>query len=286
MMVPRAISFVAYLILTPVDSLTTWVRDSDQALPTYFRDRDALNHEINVLRQQVAEKSTDGLTLQKLLQENSLLNGLLGGAQGERVGATVIARPPELPYDLMQIDQGSERGIQEGAPVFLGHDQLVGVVAYTTKTTAFVELLTSPGFTSTVYIYGPDIFTEAEGYGGGIMRVNVPQGIDLSPGNVVIVPALDSGIYGTISHVQTSPTQPEQYGYVVPTIPLQSIYKVAVGGRPVEAVDFEVVKEVVEQNRVGSLEFDIPADLLITPTSTATTSLSTPEEGVTDETEE
>lgn len=268
---PSAVSFVSTLIITPIEALTSWAQNSNGTLPTYLRNREELEQHISELEQQIAEKSSNDLTLNKLQHENGILRNLMGTVNNPRLIANVIARPPDLPYDLMQIDQGSERGVKVGAPVFLGYDQLIGIISHTTEHTSFVELITSPGFRSTVYIYGPDIFTKAEGYGGGIMRVNVPQGITLQEGNIVIVPSQDSGIYGTIGHIQTSPTQPEQYGFVVPTTPIQSIHKVAVGAREVQKIDYETAASIVSDNRVGTLEIDIPLDLLVIPATTSAT---------------
>ena len=278
MLVPQLISGLAYTIMAPIDVATTWIRESGGSLPSYVRERRALDERIEELEQALAENKRNDLTLRTLQAENSELRSLLRATSAERIAATVVGRPPNMPYDLLQIDRGRSDGVVESAPVYLGYRQLIGVIAHTASDHSFVELVTSPGFETTVYIYGPDIFTRAEGYGGGVLRVRVPQGIALTEGNIVIAPALDSGIYGSISHIKTSPTQPEQYGFVVPTTAIASINKVSVGTRPATPVDFEAAQEIVEENRIGNLRINVPQGQLVTvSTSTATsTATSTP----------
>lgn len=279
-LVPSVIGGLAQFLIYPIDAATSWIRNSQSTLPTYLRDRSELNTKIQELEQLVAEGAIDDQTLHKLQTENVYLRGLMGNESSPRILAEVVSRPPELPYDLLLIDEGSDQGVRVGAPVFVGGGQIIGIVSHTTKTSAFIELITSPGFESTVFIYGPDIFTRAEGYGGGVLRIRVPQGIDIAPNNLVIVPALDSGIFGTISYVQTSPTQPEQYGFVVPKTPLQSIHTVSVDTRPVTEIDFETANQIVSDNRIGRIGIDIPAsELIIVPEPAATSTATTTNDG-------
>src|SRR5690606_12492776 len=54
-----------------------------------------------------------------LRAENASLREVLGGEEEERVAAGVIGRPSALPYDVLLIDQGSDAGVREGAPVYV-----------------------------------------------------------------------------------------------------------------------------------------------------------------------
>ncbi len=227
---PSVVSTVAYVVLLPAQQVKEWYHYSETFLPKYLRGQTALIEENEALQQQLANQAGTQLSIQRLLFENMQLRSLLQTATATpRIAARVIAQPTRLSYDLLQIDQGSLAGVVVGAPVFVGLDSVIGVVVHVTPTYAFVDLVTSPGFTASAYVVGPNIFATLEGVGGGIARVRVPQGISLAIGNWVLLPSISGGIYGEIVHIESVPTLPEQFGYVAPATPLQGLYFVAVG---------------------------------------------------------
>jgi hypothetical protein len=130
------------------------------------------------------------------------------------------------------------------------------------------------------YIIGPNIYTYAEGMGGGMLRVQVPQGVPLSVGDTVILPAIDSGVYGAIAEVTTSPTQPEQYGYVPMINNLQSMQYVSIGNEAIVPHSYEEAEVLVEAVRADLFTVDLPPGVLVTPeiqsTTTPTTTPATP----------
>ena len=113
-------------------------------------------------------------------------------------------------------------------------DSVIGIVVRTTDTYAFVDLFTSPGFESTAFIFGPNVFSPIEGMGGGVARVRLPQGVAIESGQLVILPGVSSGVYGEIVRVENEPTQPEQYGYITPPLAMSNLLYVSVGLAPVE----------------------------------------------------
>ena len=203
---------------------------------------------------------------------------MLGNEEDERIGTSVIGRPTALPYDTLVLDRGSRDGVVKHAPVFIGADQAVGFVAEVFKDTSVVTLASSPGFESTVYILGPNIYTTAEGIGGGVLQVSVPQGILLSEGDLIVVPSFDSGVYGTIDYIESIPTEPEQRGFVTLSIPIQSIRYVSVGRTPLTSLSFEEAVAVVERTKHDLTKVPVPEGVLIdieTSTTTAPTATST-----------
>ena len=171
----------------------------------------------------------------------------------------------------MQIDQGREAGIKEGAAVFIGEDQFIGIITQVARNYAFVEMLTSPGFEATAFISGPDVVATIEGYGGGVARVRVPQGIALTVGDLVHVLSIYPGVFGRISYIETTPSQPEQYGYISPELPLRSIHYVAVDTEPIEAISTEDAYRNVDSILKEKLTID--GISTINATSTATSSM-------------
>ncbi|MCA9325485.1 hypothetical protein KDA23_05490, partial [Candidatus Saccharibacteria bacterium] len=171
---PRAVSLVASLVITPVVMTEDWLLHSRDTVPMYLRDRNELIAAQRELERELAARDGSEYAINQLLVENEELRALLGTASTSRIGAGVIGRPTELPYDTILIDRGSRDGVVENAPVFAGAEQTIGFIGRVYPHTAVVVLATTPGISSTVYIYGPNIYTVAEGMGGGIIRVHVP----------------------------------------------------------------------------------------------------------------
>ncbi len=271
--VPKIFHIVGSVVMMPIYGLNGWLENSSQTFPTFVRSRESLEEEIKNLEQKLVIAESSRLTLSRLSEENASFRSLLGVSEKKRIAAAVVARPSDLPYDVMQIDQGSESGIKEGAAVFIGEDQFIGVVTQVARNHAFVEMLTSPGFEATTFISGPDVVATIEGYGGGVARVRVPQGIALTVGDLVHVLSIYPGIFGRISYIETTPSQPEQYGYISPELPLRSIHYVAVDTEPIEAISIEDAYRNVDSIMRDRLTID--GINTINSTSTATTSTST-----------
>ena len=275
-------------ISTPIQLTKTWLWQSSDSLPQYFRDRTALINENEDLREELALQAGVEHSLDLLVHENEELRSLLGGDEDTRIMAGIIGRPDELPYDVLVIDQGTNDGVVLNAPVYIGEDRVIGVVQKVFSNSAVVELITTPGFTTSVYIVGPNIYTNAVGMGAGQLRVGVPQGIVLTEGDSVILPSVQSGVFGTINHIESLPTKPEQYGYVSTDIPLHSLRFVAVGSAPLEPVSFETAEEIVASGLNDLFEVPVPEGVLVVTgnaTSTATTTNATSSEAADNESE-
>lgn len=272
---PRVLSPFAGAVFSPVITGQSWFVNSGAFIPTYFKDRNAL-HQANLeLEQKLAEQSTLENTVARLEAENRELLGLSTSTSTTRLIASVIGRPTALPYDALVIDKGATHGVKENAPIYVGGDQVIGFVSGVYANTSVVTLATTPGFNSTVYVYGPNIYTTAIGVGGGTLEIQVPQGIDMKVGDVVVVPAFNSGVFGRISVVDSSPTRPEQYGYVSINTPLQGLRLVGVGEEPLRPLSFDEAKAVVAGVRQNFLEIPVPQGVLVDVPETGTTTATT-----------
>jgi cell shape-determining protein MreC len=277
-LVPKFVAQVASLVLTPVHALQTWITKSSDSFPQFFRERSTLIAQLDALTETQSARSGDTLTAQLLSKENVELRALLGDSGEKRIVAGVIGRPNVVPYDVLVLDKGSEDGIVDGAPVFIGDDAVIGIVSKTFSKSAVVELITTPGFTVSVYILGPNIYTNAVGMGGGQLKVGVPQGIKLTEGDLVILPGASAGIYGAISTVHSVATEPEQYGYVSPEIPLAGLRLVSVGSTPHTPINFEEAQNIVRESKQQAFQVPVPEGMLVTTelaSSTASTTATT-----------
>ncbi len=254
---PWLISTISAIVLYPVHVTTAWVKNGDGVFPNYLRGRASLVAEVESLKSELATKSGTQLTINKLVEENMQLRGMANAAGVEqRLVARVLARPNQLSYDLLQIDRGAKDGVVIGAPVYTGVDSVLGIVAYVTETYSFVDLFTSPGFESTAFIFGPNVFSPIEGMGGGVARVRLPQGVAIKEGQMVILPGVSNGIYGEIIRVENEPTQPEQYGYITPPLAMNNLLYVSVGLGSGKMKTYEEIDENIRKMLRESMKLD------------------------------
>jgi cell shape-determining protein MreC len=254
---------VAMVAVSPFVYARHYIETSTAALPVFIRSRLELLQEIQTLEQKVAASQDVEETLNILEKENAELRSLMHSSSTPQILAGVIARPPYTPYDTLVIDRGYDDGVYENAPVFYSDHKILGYVSKSFPKTALITLLSSSGVESTVYIFGPNVFTTAYGEGGGVIRMSVPQGILLEKENIVVTPSLENGILGAIDEIQSIPTEPEQHAYVTFDIPLQSLRLVSVGTRSVQEVDFETARAHVEDVHTRLFFVDVPPEARI-----------------------
>ncbi len=268
---PWFISVVSSVVLYPFHATSTWIKTSDGMFPLYLRSRSELVREVETLRTELATTAGTQLSIRRLMEENIQLRGMANAASSDddtRLVARVLARPGLLSYDLLQIDRGSRDGVKVGAPVYTGVDSVLGIVVQVYETYAFVDLFTSPGFESTAFIFGPNVFSPIEGIGGGVARVRLPQGVSIREGQLVILPGVSSGVYGEIARVENEPTQPEQYGYITPPLAINNLLYVSVGQNPVEERSNTEIDEALRAMLRESMRLSTTSVMLLTASST------------------
>jgi hypothetical protein len=266
------VRFAAGIVLYPVIQVENWFAESNQILPALWRDKIVMQEQIDQLEQDLALSGKLDLTKRRLSDENNRLRSLLGATSSPRVLAAVVGKPNELPYDLIQIDQGSQAGIESGSPVYIGADTVIGLVSAVQRNSAFVTLFTTPDFFATVYLSGANVTALLEGLGGGVARVRVPQGVPIRVGDLVHVPSVQPGVYGTIAWVESEPTQPEQFGYITPEIPIGSLFQVAVAKPNGITTDPKEVQRYMLEVQKQQLVIPEMTPATTTATSTAPTS--------------
>lgn len=265
-------------VTAPVYSIRHYINTSSETVPVYIRDRTALLEQINLLEQEIASQQGMRVTLDYLQKENDELRALVGATEVPTVTASVTARPPFSPYDTVLIDRGADDGIVSSAPVYYGSGMALGYVRVVYQHHALITLFSSPNVQSTVYVFGPDIFTTAYGEGGGVIRLSIPQGIKIAEGDLVTLPSLSGGVLGTVNSVESVPTEPEQHAYVLLDIPLQSIRTVRVSTEPQVPVSFEDALFTTEEVERTLFTVPVPPDYIATPQ--ATTTVATTSSGV------
>lgn len=274
--VPMVFSGLSTLAMAPVVHWQTWVSNSDNNVAAYLRSRSEVLDRQAELERKLAALSGSDRTIQRLQRENRELRSLLGAATTtDRVAAEVLERPNVLAYDTILINRGTMHGVAEGAPVYVGADLVIGRVSRVQERISLVTLLTSPGEEVTVYIVGPNVYATAVGRGGGVLEIQVPQGVPVAAGQSIILPRAAQSTFGTVDEVRTVASEPMQAVYATVPVSLQSLRWVAVGETLPAQASFDDLHEEVQQRAAELFLLDVPSDYLVRPTATSSAT-STP----------
>ena len=272
------VSGVASTVTTPFYFVRHYIETSSATVPTFFRARMELISEIQKLEAEILAQRGKDAAFAFTKEENEELRNLFQASSTPQILAGVISRPPYTPYDTLIVDKGGDDGVVQYAPVYFGNKMAVGYVRSVFSQSSLVTLFSSPDAESTVYVFGPNIFTPAYGEGGGVVRLSIPQGMPVEKGNVVVLPSLEGGIMGLVDHVRSVPTEPEQHAYVLFDIPLQSIRVVSIGTVPIRPITYEDASEEVKEAERNLFTFEVPVDAEVastTETNNATSGTST-----------
>jgi cell shape-determining protein MreC len=144
-----------------------------------------------------------------------------------RSRASVIARPPQSPYDTILIDKGRSAGINPGAPVWWPPGIYLGQVTEVRGNNSLVELVSSPQFNHVGRINN-EITLETVGQGGGKMSTVLPGNLSVGSSSQVVSDRYGL-IYGVVSDVRPGPVESQKRVLVRPAVPASVIESVYVG---------------------------------------------------------
>lgn len=158
--------------------------------------------EAEQLRAELAGAQARAADRDMLYAENVDLKRRLGrAAEGSRVLAGVLQRPPGVPYDTFVLDAGSEQGLAVGQLVSAGGASLIGRVVEVHAQTARVVLFSSPGESHDALLRG-EVPVAVAGQGGGSFVAEVPAGTQVLVGDSILFPGIAPGYSGTVSFVE------------------------------------------------------------------------------------
>jgi len=169
----------ASTVLSPFRDIANWVSDTLQAK----HERDRLQARVNQLTYQVDTLKTEAAENAQLRREVGLDQNI-GIANYRAVGANVIERDPNLWYQTVEVDAGSDEGVTANDPV-LADGALVGDITTVDPSVSFVTLITDHA-----YAVGAQILDQNSDDGILAPSVGNPNQLLLQdlPGNAQITP--------------------------------------------------------------------------------------------------
>lgn len=158
-------------------------------------DAAQLRAQVALLEAQLADRDV-------LYAENKELKLRLGRNAGVRtILASVLLRPPGVPYDVLIVDAGAREGVAQGDMVSAGGTTLIGRVEEVHDRTSRVLLFSAPGESYQGLIAGK-IAVSVEGQGGGSLRGQIPAGSAVAVGDSVLLPGIAGGFASQVSYIE------------------------------------------------------------------------------------
>jgi cell shape-determining protein MreC len=173
---------------------------------------ESLSRNEMIVRLAGAEQELDriryqGVLYELLLAENAELKRAVAPASGfaSIVPARVIARPPRTHYDTLVLDAGAEAGIRENDVVAVSGIAL-GRIASVDSRSSLAQLFSSPQLEHDVVLGEPQAVAIATGLGGGAFEVELPQEVQVNPGDAVRIPRSETLVLGIVVEIEGEAT--------------------------------------------------------------------------------
>lgn len=174
----------ASTVLSPVRDVANWVSDTLRAK----NQRDKLRATVDKLTAEVDQLKTEQLQNEQLTRQVKL-DSDVGLANYHLVSANVIGRDPLVWYQQVEVNAGSDEGVNQYDPV-TADGALVGDVTTVTSSVSIVTLLTDHSFAVSAEILnnnGDDgVLSPAVGNSNELLLQDLPSNAAITPGEQVV----------------------------------------------------------------------------------------------------
>ena len=168
-----------------------------------FSSKNSLIKQNQDLREKINEMSISSSDRDALVKENGDLKATLHLQQGtqNRIGASVLSKPPFTPFDVVVVNAGEKAGVKIGNRVMVG-GTYVGTVISVSDYTSNIQLLSSSSYKTDVFIGDKALPAVLSGKGGGNFEVSLPQGSNIKEQDLVFATLQNEVLYiGKVSHI-------------------------------------------------------------------------------------
>ena len=191
----RGVLFVSRPVLVAARTLGPKIGSAGAVLYS----KRALWEENRLLRRRLLLAEPSLLAVGALRRENEILRN----AQLEhRLAASVVAVPPQSPYDILLLDAGYDDGIRRGMRAIAENNVYVGTIVEVFSRSSRLRAVSTPGVMTPVRILEKNILVEAEGKGGGTLSIRIPEGLSVPVGATVVTPDRSAALVGTVLYVE------------------------------------------------------------------------------------
>jgi rod shape-determining protein MreC len=178
-------------VLSPVRDVANWVSDTLRAKSNV----DKLRQTNRKLTAELATLKTEQLQNEQLTREVGL-DQTIGVRNFHPVGANVTERDPNLWYQQVEVDAGSDEGVQQGDPV-IADGGLVGDVTTVDASISIVQLITDANYGAAAQVTDnagdTGIVAPSVGNPNQLLLQDLPGRAQIAQGQLVVTTGFKSG---------------------------------------------------------------------------------------------
>ncbi|MEK9185134.1 MAG: rod shape-determining protein MreC [Patescibacteria group bacterium] len=204
---PRFFFSLFNIISRPIWKTENVVISESYGTAGYFMSKRLLLEENDRLKNDNESLKNENLKLNIIENENNELKKILNRTinKDKTVIASVLQKPPSIPYDNLIIDIGENEGIIKGDKVVIDGNNILGEIEEVLEKTSKVRLYSTNGQKTDVEVGTSTIQAVAIGRGGGNFEVIVPRATKISIGEFVFLPGINQQIFGIIEDTVIDP---------------------------------------------------------------------------------
>jgi len=176
-------------------------------LATFFKSKNALIEENQILRDKLASSELTNVSLQTISDaENSLLVNFGRASTNKLIASAVLVHPPQTPYDSLIVDAGAVDGVSLDAVVSLPEGPKIGTVIEVFNKSARVKLYSSNGEKTNAVLERSNVPVSLLGRGGGNFEIALPRDVAVEVGDKILSGSLAPTIIGVVGDIEMKPT--------------------------------------------------------------------------------
>lgn len=192
----------------------------------YFSSKRSLSEENENLRARIAMLERDLLGYNLAVSENIDLKRMLGReGEGEIILAGVLGRSRDLPVDVLHVDAGEVRGVRVDALALAGFTDehstsqptvhvAAGRVVEAFPKISKVELFSSVGVKTEIFLGPENIAVLIAGAGGGMFTAELPKDLDIRKGDTAALPGIEGYFVAVVEEVEVDISEAFQLVYL------------------------------------------------------------------------
>jgi cell shape-determining protein MreC len=204
-------------LLAPLWRVGEQATASVGSVETFFTSKEILARERDQLANENKGLQNENRILVARAQDLTALLGTRTEADDD-ILASVLARPPISPYDVLVIDRGTEHSVRSGALVFGNGGVPLGTIAATTERTARVLLYSAPGRETSAWVGTTRIPITLKGEGSGAFSALIPRDAAVLTGDEIYVSGSGALPVGVVSWVRIDPSATKAVVHIHPLV--------------------------------------------------------------------
>jgi cell shape-determining protein MreC len=201
----------------PLLGAGAYVSGATDTFLSSFRNAADVSAQNRELMSQIQSLSVENRTLtDKVASLSALLGDSSKPASAPGIIASVVARPPESPYDALTLGKGSADGVKIGMEAFGDSGVPIGTITWVGSGFSRLTLFSAPGASLSAWASTAHVPVTLSGAGAGAFTASVPRASGLVEGDAVYAPGSDALPVGTIRRIGGAAASPQETLYIAP----------------------------------------------------------------------